>query len=188
MKVSFPQTIAVIFMALALEPVTAFVAQRNPMPNSFDPFQVRDFPSLRSVEVKHEYDAMASSEAKQSHRAVAILFSGFLFMCGAANPALAETGDLTRGQELFELNCAGCHGGGQNYVKPAKTLQQDALRQFLGGSDQSTIESFVKTTSRQHQNLVFFKMPGGKLTDQQYADVTSYVSDQATQNKWEPVN
>jgi len=183
MKLSFPQTIAVIFMALALEPVTAFVAQRNPMPNSLD-FQVR----CGSREVTHEYDAMASSEAKQSHRAVAILFSGFLFMCGAANPALAETGDLTRGQELFELNCAGCHGGGQNYVKPAKTLQQDALRQFLGGSDQSTIESFVKTTSRQHQNLVFFKMPGGKLTDQQYADVTSYVSDQATQNKWEPVN
>eukprot|EP00527_Entomoneis_sp_CCMP2396_P007161 CAMPEP_0198142106 /NCGR_PEP_ID=MMETSP1443-20131203/4994_1 /TAXON_ID=186043 /ORGANISM="Entomoneis sp., Strain CCMP2396" /LENGTH=118 /DNA_ID=CAMNT_0043805057 /DNA_START=358 /DNA_END=714 /DNA_ORIENTATION=+ len=116
--------------------------------------------------------------------AAAVIF----LVAGGINPAQASAavvvvGDVNRGQELFDLNCASCHMGGKNYIKPQKTLEQDSLNKFLGGADQSTIENFVKT-SQQHKNLVFFKMPGGKLTAVDYTDVTSFVSDQAMNNKW----
>jgi cytochrome c6 len=95
-------------------------------------------------------------------------------------PALAAA-DIAKGQELFELNCAGCHAGGQNLVKPAKSLQSLALTKYLGGTDPSTIQSFAM---KNHPKVVFFKMPDGKLTTEQYQDVTAYISDQATNEKW----
>ncbi len=102
---------------------------------------------------------------------------------GMALPDVAEAADVGRGKELFALNCASCHGGGMNFVKESRTLQKEALQQYLGSVDQPVVQTFVME-SRQHKNLVFFKMPGGKLTEPEYADVTTFVVDQATQNKW----
>ena len=91
-------------------------------------------------------------------------------------------GDVARGQELFEMNCNGCHMGGQNFVKPKKTMQAEALQKFLGGTDQPTLEKFVKNSM--HPLQAYPKMPGGKMMDQDWTDVTAYVSDQAINNKW----
>ena len=45
-------------------------------------------------------------------------------------PSMAIEGDITKGKEIFTSTCAGCHLGGQNFVKQQKTLQKDALEEF----------------------------------------------------------
>eukprot|EP00978_Attheya_sp_CCMP212_P034646 scaffold146222_cov44-Attheya_sp.AAC.1 len=110
----------------------------------------------------------------------AVLMTGVMGIAPGAAEAAADVG---RGKELFEMNCASCHAGGMNFVKESWTLQKEALQQYLGSVDQPVVQTFVME-SRQHKNLVFFRMPGGKLTEPEYADVTTFIVDQATNNKW----
>ena len=74
--------------------------------------------------------------------------------------------------------------GGQNFVSPERTLQKDALVKYGIGTSQSEIVKFV-TNSQRHKSLVFFKVDGGKLNAQQWEDVTTYIADQASADKWE---
>ena len=78
---------------------------------------------------------------------------------------------------------AACHRGGQNIMKPAKTLQEKDLLKNLGDSDSDTIAKFFKG-SMQHKMIAFPNVPGGKLTETDVEDVAMYVSSQAVQNKW----
>jgi cytochrome c6 len=93
-------------------------------------------------------------------------------------------GEVGRGQQLFNDNCAGCHLGGANYVSPDRTLRQDALVKYGIGVESSSIRSFVTNNAR-HQNLVFFRVEGGKLNPQQWDDVTTFIADQAQGDKWQ---
>ena len=68
-------------------------------------------------------------------------------------------------------------------MKPAKTLQEKDLLKNLGSADQATIGKFF-TNSLNHKLLNFPNVPGGKLSETDVVDVTSFVSDQATGNKW----
>mmetsp|Transcript_23850 Transcript_23850/g.29341 ORF Transcript_23850/g.29341 Transcript_23850/m.29341 type:complete len:172 (-) Transcript_23850:78-593(-) len=109
------------------------------------------------------------------------------FHLALAFPLSAEAQiDITRGGEIFTGNCAGCHAGGMNFVKENKNLKKEALEKFVSpGLDQPEVQSWLMK-SGQHQKLVFFKAPSGngKLTEADYADVTSYVVDQAVGDKW----
>merc|ERR1719237_1901060 len=49
----------------------------------------------------------------------------------AVSPAFA--GDVGAGEQVFDANCAACHAGGQNVIMPEKTLEKDALEQYLAG-------------------------------------------------------
>ena len=138
--------------------------------SSFTPAALR---SLKPTE--------AEQAKKQCIQAAASLSVGAFLML--ANPSPAAAGDVGRGQQLFDMNCASCHGGGNNYVKEQKTLKRDALEKFGVGVEQKGIQDWV-TKSQQHKNLVFFKMDGGKLNEQQWEDVTTYVADQASGEKW----
>merc|ERR1719223_816582 len=42
-------------------------------------------------------------------------------------------GDVAAGEQIFNSNCAVCHAGGQNVIMPQKTLQKEALEQYLAG-------------------------------------------------------
>lgn len=97
-------------------------------------------------------------------------------------PAFA--GDIGKGQELFVTNCASCHLGGNNLASEKRTLKKDALENYGIGLDQPSIQNFVTNNAR-HKNLVFFRMEGGKLNPSQWEDVTTYISDQATGEKWQ---
>jgi len=46
-------------------------------------------------------------------------------------PALA--GDLVLGARVFSNTCATCHSGGQNILEADKTLEKEALEQYLAG-------------------------------------------------------
>ena len=103
--------------------------------------------------------------------------------------ALADSGlapDIERGSVLFTGNCAGCHAGGMNFVKEKKTLQKDALVKYVSADlDQPAVMHWVMN-SGQHSRNVYFKAPSGngKLMEQDWADVTTFVVDQALNDKW----
>ena len=41
--------------------------------------------------------------------------------------------DAGAGEQVFNANCAACHAGGQNVIMPEKTLEKEALDQYLSG-------------------------------------------------------
>jgi len=69
-------------------------------------------------------------------------------------------------------------------VKPEKNLQREALARFVSSDlSQAEIQQWVQQ-SGQHKRIVFFKMPDGKMKETDWADVTTYVLDQALNDKW----
>ena len=95
-------------------------------------------------------------------------------------PTAAWAGNVGAGEQVFSANCAACHAGGQNVIMPEKSLQKDALVQFLAGGMK---ESSVVTQVTNGKNA----MPafGGRLNDDDIANVASYVIDQAASDKWD---
>ena len=94
------------------------------------------------------------------------------------SPAAATAGDIAKGSQIFTSTCAGCHAGGNNFVKEKKTLKKDALDKFVG-LDEAKITEFFKK-SFVHQGPV----GGSKMSDEEIANVISYVVSQAIDDKW----
>ena len=99
------------------------------------------------------------------------------------NPAPALAADIGAGQQVFEGNCAACHAGGQNVIQNEKTLQKDALVEYLAGGFK---EASIVTQVTNGKNA----MPafGSKLSEDDIRNVAAYVYDQADGNKWEWTN
>ena len=76
----------------------------------------------------------ASTSATASAATAAAALVGLL-----AFPSTAYSADIARGKEIFDNNCAGCHVGGANLVKPEKNLQREALARYVS-SDLSQAE------------------------------------------------
>mmetsp|Transcript_14541 Transcript_14541/g.32015 ORF Transcript_14541/g.32015 Transcript_14541/m.32015 type:complete len:144 (-) Transcript_14541:926-1357(-) len=100
--------------------------------------------------------------------AKATAIAGVLASGVAVAPAFA--GDVAAGEQIFSANCAACHAGGQNVIMPEKTLEKEALDQYLAGGRK---ESSVVTQVTNGKNA----MPafGGRLSDEEIGDVASYV-------------
>jgi len=98
-------------------------------------------------------------------------------LTAGANPAFA--GDAAAGEQIFSGNCAACHAGGQNAVAAEKTLQLEALQEYLDGGVSEA--SVVKQVTNGKNAMPAF---GGKLSDDDIANVATYV---ITQSKagWE---
>jgi cytochrome c6 len=103
-----------------------------------------------------------------------MFFSAILF----PTPAWSQV-DIAKGETLFQANCAGCHAGGNNYVSEKRTLRKDAIQQYRGSTDQSTIINFVQ--NGMPHKLLPMKSP---MNDKDYSDVVAYVLDQALGEKW----
>nr|BAC54099.1 precursor cytochrome c6 [Chaetoceros gracilis] len=85
-----------------------------------------------------------------------------------AAPAFA--GDVAAGEQVFNANCAACHAGGQNVIMPEKTLEKDALEQYLaGGRNEKAV--ITQVTNGKNAMPAF----GGRLSDDDIANVASYV-------------
>jgi cytochrome c6 len=103
------------------------------------------------------------------------LFAIFLLavacLCfGVSTPAFAA--DVAAGAKIFSANCTACHAGGNNVVMAEKTLKKDALQKFNMFSADA-----IMTQVKNGKNA----MPafGGRLTDDDRANVAAYVLDQA---------
>merc|ERR1712085_132419 len=85
-------------------------------------------------------------------------------------PAHAIAANPDQGEQVFNVNCAACHAGGQNVIMPEKTLEKEALDQYLAGGRS---EGSVVTQVTNGKNA----MPafGGRLSDEDISNVASYV-------------
>ena len=78
--------------------------------------------------------------------------------------------DVDAGEQVFNANCAACHAGGQNVIMPDKTLEKDALEQYLaGGRNAKAI--IAQVTNGKNAMPAF----GGRLADDEIENVAAYV-------------
>lgn len=91
---------------------------------------------------------------------------------GAIDPAFA--GDVGAGQQIFGANCAACHAGGQNVITPKKTLEKDALDQYL--VDGRSEESIMTLVTNGKNAMPAF---GGRLDNDQISNVAIYIISQS---------
>ena len=96
----------------------------------------------------------------------------------ASYPSPATAGDITKGSQIFTSTCAGCHAGGNNFLKEKKTLKKEALEKYVGLDETKIAEFFKKSFVHQNQ------AGGGKMSEEDVADVISYVVTQAVNDKW----
>uniref|UniRef100_A0A7R9ZN88 Cytochrome c-553 n=1 Tax=Craspedostauros australis TaxID=1486917 RepID=A0A7R9ZN88_9STRA len=95
----------------------------------------------------------------------------------ATQPAMAA--NVENGETIFNANCAACHAGGQNVIMPEKTLEKEALEQYLtGGRNAGSI--ITQVTNGKNAMPAF----GGRLDDDDIADVAAYVL-AASDEGWE---
>ena len=87
---------------------------------------------------------------------------------GLAAPAFAAS--VANGEQVFNANCAACHAGGQNVIMPEKTLEKEALDQYLAGG-RSEASVITQVTNGKNAMPAF----GGRLEEDQIADVAAYV-------------
>ncbi len=86
----------------------------------------------------------------------------------AIQPVFAA--DVAAGEQVFNANCAACHAGGQNVIMPEKTLEKEALEQYLaGGRNEKAIISQVTNGKN--------AMPAyqGLLADRDILDVIAFL-------------
>eukprot|EP00978_Attheya_sp_CCMP212_P048406 scaffold516555_cov55-Attheya_sp.AAC.1 len=98
---------------------------------------------------------------------------------GVASAQDVVVRNIEKGSKLFDTNCAACHVNGENVIAKDKTLKKDALQKYFA-SDPVGIQEFVQNGLLHRGTFMF----GGKLSDSDFTDVTAYVLDQATSDKW----
>lgn len=86
------------------------------------------------------------------------------------------TGDLEHGAQLFAANCAGCHMGGGNVIQASRTLNLEDLQSHLEDYSEDHLAAIEYQIEYGRNAMPSYE---GKLTDQQIADVASYVEEQA---------
>ena len=109
----------------------------------------------------------AASVKLEAHKevAAATLAAGALLA-----PFAAFAGDIESGETLFAGNCAACHAGGQNVIMPEKTLEKEALSEYLdGGANPGAV---VKQVTNGKNAMPAF---GGRLSDEEIQNVAAYV-------------
>lgn len=129
----------------------------------------------------HDHESVGEHAAENT-KALSVI-AAFVVFSSMTLPAHAV--DITKGNQLFSGNCAGCHAGGMNFVKEQKTLKSEALMKYVGSREGDDLKNWVMG-SGQHQRNVYFKAPSGngKLTESEFADVTAFISDQAIKEAW----
>ena len=96
-----------------------------------------------------------------------VAFAGAAAAFSVALPAFAGAAE---GEAVFSGNCAACHAGGQNVIMPEKTLEKEALEEYLdGGFNEKAV---IKQVTNGKNAMPAF---GGRLSDDDIANVAAYV-------------
>ena len=139
---------------------------------------MRPAPSMGKISSGHVRPQPPVSMAANVQRQMASVAMATTLAVGIA-AAPANAADIGNGKQIFEANCAACHAGGMNVIQVEKTLQKEALEQYLaGGLKESSI--ITQVTNGKNSMPAF----GGRLGDDEIQDVAAYVYDTATGNKW----
>lgn len=80
--------------------------------------------------------------------------------------------DIVNGEQIFNINCAGCHINGSNIVRRGKNLKKQALKKY----GMNSIEAVTSIVTNGKNNMSAYK---DRLSEQQIQDVAAYVLEQA---------
>ena len=106
-------------------------------------------------------------------RLLGLLALCFALLFGTA-PAFAA--DVAHGGQIFSANCVACHMGGGNVVNGERTLKADALDSYLANYGNGHEAAIAYQVTNGKNAMPAF---GGKLSDNDIADVAAYVEDMA---------
>ena len=95
--------------------------------------------------------------------------AGIIATTASVDNAYAR-GDVAAGEQIFNSNCAVCHAGGQNVIMPQKTLEKEALEQFLAGG--RTEKAVIYQVTNGKNAMPSFS---GRLNENQIENVAAYV-------------
>ena len=134
-------------------------------------------PDISNFSTKNEQ--IHPSLAQEMKLAAPIIAVSAMILSFSPLPSMAVEGNIASGKEVFTSTCGGCHAGGQNFAKPNKTLQKEAIEKYVGSLSEDKVEDYFR---KQFVHKVIMK--DKDLQDQQITDVITYVVDQATNEKW----
>jgi cytochrome c6 len=161
------------------------------MENKVVAFQLPRLPANSKYCCKYDISAKSIAEGRvhevesgfinvsNSMKAFAGMTSAMLLSAVLLLPNTAWSLDVSKGETLFQANCAGCHAGGNNFVSQKRTLQKEAIQQYRGSTDQDVIKGFVQ--NGMPHKILPMKTP---MEENDYSDVVAYVLDQALGDKW----
>lgn len=87
----------------------------------------------------------------------------------------ALAAEISTGERVFDLQCAGCHPNGSNIIRRGKNLKQKALKR--NGVD--TPEAIANLVRNGKNNMSAYK---DRLTETEIAEVSAYVLHRAAAN------
>jgi len=96
----------------------------------------------------------------------------------APDPAHAAY-DALAGETVFISNCAVCHPRGQNVIIPDKTLEKEALEQYLVGG--RNVEAVIQRVTYGKNAMPAF---GGRLGETDIQNIAQFVID-SSEDGWE---
>lgn len=134
-------------------------------------------PDISNFSTKNEQ--IHPSLAQEMKLAAPIIAVSAMILSFSPLPSMAVEGNIASGKEVFTSTCGGCHAGGQNFAKPNKTLQKEAIEKYVGSLSEDKVEDYFR---KQFVHKVIMK--DKDLQDQQITDAITYVVDQATNEKW----
>ncbi len=102
-----------------------------------------------------------------------------LFGLTFSYPAFAT--DISSGSKIFSNNCASCHLGGGNILISQKTLQKEALSEYLENYNTDAIAAIIDQVKNGKNAMPAFK---SKLSEQEILQVAAYVFQKSEQG-WE---
>jgi len=88
-------------------------------------------------------------------------------------PVLAA--DLTHGEQLFSVNCAGCHPNGSNIIRRGKNLKQNALKK-------NKVDNLEAVTNLIANGKGIMSAYKDRLTPEEISNVATYVLEQAAKD------
>lgn len=100
---------------------------------------------------------------------------------GMASPAWAagaiapSTPDLTQGEQIFSLECAGCHLRGGNIIRRGKNLKQKTLKR----NKLDSVAAIADLVRNGKNNMSAY---GDRLSEAEILNVSAYVLDRAAAN------
>ncbi len=104
-----------------------------------------------------------------------ILLLSFFALCLPVFAQEINAEQITQGEQIFELHCAGCHVNGGNIIRRGKNLKLKTLKRY----QMDTPEAIINLVTNGKNNMSAF---GDRLTKAEIENVTFYLLKKAQEN------
>ena len=99
----------------------------------------------------------------------------YLVMITLFLPFSSANANSLTGENLFKLNCAVCHAGGNNIIIPEKNLKKETLEE----NGMNTIQAITYQIINGKNGMPAF---GGRLKEEEIQEIAKYILEQAEKN------